>query len=193
MADYRYNFDRIDCIEGEGLSYNQLLDLTDVESSGEILTESVTLDEVKNFCKIDINESEENALIQSLITAARLMCEEYSNILFIKRPVVAVINNGNGGFFLTGPVGEIISITDMEGNTIPVENYKLSGSLWKQLIYPRLHNIVITYYAGHEVLPENLKTALLNAVYFLYDNRSQGTDNIGPIAMTLLNPVRRVW
>ena len=177
-----------------GLSYNQLLDLTDVESSGEVLDEPVTLDEAKNFCKIDINESEENALIQSLITAARLMCEEYSNIGFVKRPVIAVLNNGNGGAFLPlGPIGTIVSVEDMEGNTIPEENYKLSGSLWKQLIYPRLHNIVISYYAGHEVLPENLKTALLNAIYFLYDNRSQGTDNIGPIAMTLLNPVRRVW
>ena len=49
MADYRYNFDRRDCLIGDGLSYNQVLDLVDIEDSGET-TEPVTLEEVKNFC-----------------------------------------------------------------------------------------------------------------------------------------------
>ena len=37
-----------------------------------------------------------------------------------------------------------------------------------------------------------LKTALLNAIYYLYDNRSEGADDIGPIAKMLLKPYRRV-
>jgi len=34
--------------------------------------------------------------------------------------------------------------------------------------------------------------ALLNAIFYLYDNRAQGVDNIGPIAMMLLKPLQRV-
>jgi hypothetical protein len=53
--------------------------------------------------------------------------------------------------------------------------------------------MTVEYTAGYEVLPQQLKTALLNAVFYLYDNRAQAVDNIGPIAQMILNPLRRVW
>jgi hypothetical protein len=172
-----------------GLSYNQGYDITEVEPSGGI-TEPVDLTEAKNFCKIDVDD--DDALIESLITTGRIMCEDYTNIGFVKRTVIVELNNGNGNCYLPlGPVGEIESLKDMDGNEITDPEY--GGSTWKQIISPRYNRMVITYEAGYETLPENLRTALLNTIYYLYDNRAVGVDNIGPIAQMILNPLRRVW
>jgi hypothetical protein len=186
--DYRRNEDRI-LLPGSGLSYNQQLDISWIEPSNGF-TEPVTLEETKLFCKIDFDD--DDVLIESLITAAREMCEDYSNIGFVNREITAVINNGNGGFYLSlGPVtSELITGFDDEDNEVEL---KISGSKFKQIITPTLHRMTVEYTAGYEVLSQQLKTALLNAVFYLYDNRAQAVDNIGPIAQMILNPLRRVW
>jgi hypothetical protein len=48
------------------------------------------------------------------------------------------------------------------------------------------------YTAGYAALPEALKIGLLNAIYYMYDNRAQAAEDIGPIAKMILNPFRRV-
>ena len=185
--DYRRNEDRI-LLTGSGLSYNQQLDISWIEPSGGF-TEPVTLEEVKLFCKIDFND--DDVLIETLITAAREMCEDYSNIGFVNREITAVINNGNGGFYLSlGPVTSDVTGSDEYDNEVEV---KISGSKFKQIITPTLHRMTVEYTAGYEVLPAQLKTALLNAIFYLYDNRAQAVDNIGPIAQMILKPIRRVW
>jgi hypothetical protein len=187
--DYRRNEDRIEFNSISGLSYNQQLDISWIEPSGGF-TEPVTLEEVKLFCKIDFNDDDE--LIEMLITAAREMCEDYTNIGFVNREITAVINNGNGGFYLSlGPVtSDLVVGYDKDDNEVELT---VSGSKFKQVLQPRLHLMTVDYTAGHEVLPMKLKTALLNAIFYLYDNRATGADNIGPIAQMILNPLRRVW
>jgi hypothetical protein len=185
--DYRSNIDRMD-YAGSGLSYNQLLDVWFNEDSGAPV-EPVTLSEAKLFCRIDV--SDDDATIESLITTARQMCEDFTNIGFISRNVVAIINNGNGGSYLPyGPIWDIISVTDVKGTLITAE---IQGVVWKQVLTPRSERLTIEYNAGHETLPAKLKTAMLNAIMYLYDNRSQGTETIGPIATMLLTPIRRIW
>lgn len=186
--DYYKNADRIN-IMGSGLSYNQLLDCS-FDEGGSAPAEPVTLAEAKIFCRIDVND--DDAIISSLITAARQMCENYTNIGFIQRTVTATFNNENGGFFLPyGPVNSVVSAHD--GNANVVTDPEISGTEWKQVLSPQIDRMQVEYVAGYPVLPANLKTALLNAIMWLYDNRSQGNETIGPIATTLLNPIRRVW
>lgn len=183
--DYRNNIDHRDCQPWVGPSYNQVLDVVFDEGS-TAPTEPVTLAEAKLFCKIDIDD--DDATITALITAAREMCEAYCNVGFINRTVTAVMNNGNGYAYLPyGPVGDVATI-----NTIAPVDGEIAGVQFKQLV-TRGERMTVVYDGGYEVLPGNLKTALLNAIYFLYDNRSQGTDNIGPIAQMLLKSFRRVW
>lgn len=185
VMDYRNNIDHRDCQKSCGPSYNQVLDVVFDEGSTSP-TEPVTLTEAKLFCKIDIDD--DDATITALITAARQMCEGYCNVGFINRTVTAVMNNGNGYAYLPyGPVGDVDTI-----NTIAPVDGEITGVQFKQLV-TRGERMTIVYNGGYEILPGNLKTALLNAIYFLYDNRSQGTDNIGPIAQMLLKPLRRVW
>lgn len=185
MADYSSNCDHQDS-RNSGLSYNQVIDVIFNEDSGAP-TEPVTLAEAKNFCKIDV--SEDDTLITALITAARQMCEEFSNIGFIERELTSIFNNGNGGKFL--PYGPIDTVTEVKINDVVTTTYTLGGVKWKQLLDPVADRVEVTYTGGYATLPENLKTALLNAIFYLYDNRSEGMDNIGPVAKMLLKPISR--
>lgn len=171
------------------VNYNSVLD---IQFNEESVTEPVTLEEAKNFCKIDI--STDDTLIEALITTARQLCEAWTGVGFVVHDAVAIINNVNGGMYLPyGPTGEITKVTNDNGTELVVdETYFLSGNVFKRILRPKENNLTIEYATGYETLPNVLKTALLNAVYFLYDNRSQSTDDIGPIAKTLLNPYKRV-
>ncbi len=185
--DYRYNIDRRDCLEGDGLSYNQLLDFTDVEPSGGF-DEPVTLAEAKNFCKIDI--SEDDTLIEMLIPACRQECEALTNIGFLQREVIAEQNNGNGGCYLAfGPIGTIASVKDIDGHDL---TYKAVGSTWKQILTPIHPRLVITYKAGYSVLPEPLKLALLECIFYRYDERKLRENAYPPIYLESLKKYSRV-
>jgi hypothetical protein len=166
-----------------GLSYNQVLDVLFDDSD---ITEPVTLAEAKNFCKIDI--ADDDTLITALIIAARKMCESYTNIGFVEREVTAVVNNGNGNVYLPyGPIGDVSLIDDVA----PTDG-QIVGFKWKQLTTVG-ERITLVYTAGYAILPEDLKTGLLNAIYFLYDNRAVAVDGIGEIAKKILKPQKRVW
>jgi len=189
MADYRYNFDRRDCHEGAGLSYNQVYDITDIETSGEIATEPVTLEEVKNFCKIDV--SEDDTLLEMMITACRQECEAITNIGFVNREVVVQQNNGNGGCYLPlGPIGDISSVKDIEGNDI---EYKAVGSTWKQILWPVHERLVLVYDAGYTTLPMELKLALLECIFYRYDERKVRENAHPPIYLDQLKQHARIW
>lgn len=171
------------------VNYNSVLD---IQFNDEAIVEPVTLEEAKNFCKIDI--STDDTLIEALITTSRQLCEAWTGVGFIEHTAKAIINNCNGDMYLPyGPTGEITKVTDENGTELVADStYFLSGNDFKRILRPKWNNLEIEYTTGYEVLPNVLKTALLNAIYYLYDNRSQSTDDIGPIAKTLLNPYKRV-
>jgi len=173
----------------EGVGYNSVLDIEFTE--GEI-TEPVTLVEAKDFCKVDIGTDDN--LIISLITAARQMCEAYTGVGFVVHDAVAILNNVNGDIYIPyGPLVAINQVTDEAGNILVLDStYFVIGNQFKRLQLPRAKNITIDYTTGYSELPNILKTALLNQIYYLYDNRSIGTDDVSPIAKNLLNPYRRV-
>lgn len=171
------------------VEYNSVLD---IQFDDDEIIEPVTLTEAKNFCKIDISTDDD--LINVLITAARKMCEAYTGVGFVQHNAVAVLNNKNGNIYIPyGPTGTINSVEDEQGNTLILDsNYTLGGNDFKRLKTPYANNITIDYITGYTVLPDTLKTALLNQVYYLYDNRAIANDEISPIAKTILNLHKRV-
>jgi len=186
--DYRYNIDHRDCREG-GLSYNQVFDIADVEGSDMSVTEPVTLEEVKNFCKIDV--SDDDILIDLMITACRMECEELTNIGFVQRQVIVEQNNGNGGCQLPlGPVGEITNVKDTNGNDL---TYQAAGTKWKQILTPIHERLVIVYTAGYGTLPAELKLALLECIFYRYDERKQRENAHPPVYLDQLKQHCRVW
>jgi hypothetical protein len=180
--------DQFEACDTGKLSYNQVLDITDIEPSGGI-TEPVTLTEAKNFCKIDV--SDDDTLITMLLTSCRLECESLTNIGFVNRNVIVVQNNGNGGAFLPlGPNGDIATVQDTDGNDL---TYVPSGTTWKQIISPRSERLVITYNTGYTTLPANLKLALLECIFYRYDERKVRENAHPPIYIDLLKQVARIW
>jgi hypothetical protein len=173
----------------EGVGYNSVLD---IQFYKNIIIEPVTLIEAKDFCKVDIGTDDN--LIISLITAARQMCEAYTSVGFVSHDAVAILNNVNGDIYIPyGPLVAINQVTDEAGNILVLDStYFVIGNQFKRLQSPRAKNITIDYTTGYSELPNILKTALLNQIYYLYDNRSIGTDDVSPIAKNLLNPYRRV-
>ncbi len=171
------------------VEYNSVLD---VQFQDGVITEPVTLTEAKNFCKIDISTDDD--LINVLITAARQMCEAFTGVGFVEHNVVAVLNNSNGDIYIPyGPIIAINSVEDDAGRVLVLDlDYTLGGNDFKRLRTPHNNNITIDYTTGYTTLPEVLKTALLNQVYYLYDNRAIATDDISPIAKIILNLFKRV-
>jgi uncharacterized phiE125 gp8 family phage protein len=171
------------------VEYNSVLD---VQFQDGVITEPVTLTEAKNFCKIDISTDDD--LINLLITAARQMCEAYTGVGFVEHNAVAVLNNSNGDIYIPyGPMIAINSVENEQGTVLILDtNYTLGGNEFKRLKTPLQNNITIDYTTGYTTLPDALKTALLNQVYYLYDNRSVGVDDISPIAKIILNLYKRV-
>jgi hypothetical protein len=165
------------------VSYNQITDVT----LDDVVTEPVTLNELKLFAKIEY--STDDSILTGLITAARQMCEKYSNISFVKREVTAYFTNYNGGTYLPyGPVDAITGVYTAQGD--PIE-YIVQGTSWKQIISPQMPLKAI-YEGGYDMLPENLKTAVMAQALFLYENRGDSIEAFSPIALMLLNPVKRL-
>lgn len=171
------------------VGYNRVLDIQFNESS---VTEPVTLTEAKNFCRVDI--STDDSLITQLVTTARLMCEAYTGVGFVEHEAVAVIWNENGDMYIPyGPTGTINSVTDIDGNVLILDtDYEIRGNQFKRFSCSYDTEFTIDYTTGYSVLPDVLKTALLNQIYYLYDNRSEAASDMSPIAKMLLNPFKRV-
>lgn len=180
--------------------YNAVLDVQFNETS---VTEPVTLEEAKNFCKIDIDT--DDILLEAIITSAREMCEDFTNIGFVEHEIVATVNNPNGNILLPyGPIIEVTEVKNKDGDILEADDeYEISGNLFKSLKTPKEEGLEITYTSGYETLPERLKLALLNTIYYLYDNRAQSIEhiydknvpkigNIGPISEMILKPLSRV-
>ena len=129
------------------MKYNAVLD---VNFSAESSTEPVTLNEAKQWCKIELDIAEENTLITELIKSARMQCEGYLCISLIARTVTALLNNTLGDIELPyGPVVAFTSLTDSEGDAITSGNYTLKGTVFKYIHSPCYDNMVAIYTTGY--------------------------------------------
>lgn len=167
-------------IGGGGIAYNAVLETAFSDDGTE--TEPVTLQAVKDWCRIDV--ADDDALITELITAARLVCEHASNLSFIQRTVTATIHNGLGNFNLPyGPViGEVTSIANVDGDA--VTEYVLRD--------PYDSDMTVVYEAGYETLPRNLRSALLAQIAFMYENRGDAkvAAGVSELSKLILKQVR---
>lgn len=175
--------------------YNLLIDWSDQTNESGIV-EPLTVQEVKDYLRlegfIDNTESlatdfdDDNTLISELITSARLRLEEYTGLSFIPKTIEIEFTNGSGNFAIPfGPVNEINSLEDSEGNTITASEYELSINK-RVLKYPTWSEMVLNYEAGYVTLPKALKEAMLKEVAYRYINRGDiNVDGMSREAMVL--------
>ena len=166
----------------------------DYQFSAEATGEPVTLEEVKEWLRIDIDEDDD--LVTSLITAARVTLEHYLNQSLIKRTVTTVINNSCGNQFLPfQPFDELISISDCSGDSIAEGSYTLIGNQFKRLVDPCEDNITLVYTTGLDEISQALKTGIKQQVAFMYENRGDDTKDIytavSPMVKSILKSYRR--
>ena len=163
-------------------SYNQVLDILFDDGT---ITEPVTLAEAKNFCKID-DITDDDALITELITAAREECEGITCIGFIERGVTAIMDNNNGGGYL--PYGPIGTVTFIDG--VAPTTDQIMGEQWKQLMVTG-SRIKVEYTGGYTTLPYKLKLAMLQCIFYLYDERKRREDAFPPTYLETLKGYSR--
>jgi len=157
-------------------------------------TEPITVEEAKIFLRIDSDEEDE--LLSSLISAARLYAEKYTARSFItqtweiKTHVIA-----NKLYLPYPPVQRIDSIT-VNGEALPDNRYALLPEDILYVITPvyttKADGIAITYAAGYgntaEDVPRDIRQAILITVAGLYENRESG--GVSAEAKELLKPYR---
>ena len=175
-------------------------------------SEPVTLDEAKAWLKVD--GTDEDAIITMLIKVARQLCESYAGLSFIEQTRVVKLDRFtcSGDLILPyGPVTEVSGVTYIDGDdadqTLAPEMYLLDtqSSLAKIRVTDNwpdtnrsLNNVVVTYVAGFEEVPEVIKQAILMQVATLYENRQN--EVIGAIghminysSEMLLDTVKVYW
>lgn len=178
--DFTKNVDKLKNWPFDVALYNTVLDVQ-VSSEG---SEPVLIADAKLWCKID--DDVDDDIVTALITAARIVCEQFTNIGFIRRTIVASINNADGGFNLPyGPVVTTPTAKDVDGNDVTLV-YNMGQ------IQSPYGNMIITYTAGYATLPENLKIAIKQQILFMYDNRGEGVIGLSPLAQMILAPLRKV-
>jgi len=167
---------RLSVIGGTGIAFNAV---TNVKFSEENDSEWITLDEAKNWLRVDVTD--DDTLITMLISAARGVCENYANLSFINRNVKAKIHNGLGDITLPfGPVIGDVIYKDMDGNALVISN----------LNEPYDGDFTAEYNAGFTALPANYKIAILCQIAYMYENRGDG--KIADNAKVYLQQVRGV-
>lgn len=171
------------------MKYNDVLNVQLTDTG----TEPVTLAEAKNFCKIEADETAENSFITSLITVARKQCEGYLNQSIVAKDVIAEIRNDLGNQELPyGPVDAISEVKDVGGAVLVADDdYTLQGLEFKNIKTPCDEYLKVTYTTTGQT-NDVFKTAILNQICFLYENRGD-VQNLSPMVLMLLKPFKRVW
>lgn len=174
------------------MKINAVLDIDLVDSVGSDESEEpVTSTEGKNWLKIDV--ADDDTIVEKLIKTARQQCEHYLNISLVPKTVTAILLNQLGDIRLPyGPIVELVSIKDLDDNVIT--DYKLIGDTFKWLCTPTLDSVKVVYETGYEDLPEHFKTAILEQIAYLYENRGDEKlmEQLSPVVKTALKPYRRV-
>jgi len=171
--------------------------------------EPITLEEAKAHLRVD--SAEENALISSLITTARLFVESWTHRILITTTIEKIYDVPSGAFSLPcPPLQEVtkIEVVNDDGEKTLVDSsiydydasvnlpgrVKLkSGCSWPD--HRDFASFIITFKAGYgdvaSNVPEALRQAVLQIVGHYYENRE--SQEIPKGIYTLLAPFKVYW
>ena len=165
----------------------------DVQFSNESSDEPVSLEQAKAW--LYMTGSDQDAVLDSVITAARMQVEHLLNMGLVKRRIVATVNNSLGGITLPyQPFISMVSVVDSEGNELTADEYTLSGNVFKKLDAPHYDKLTITYNAGYTSnnKPSQAINAIIRAqIAHLYEHRGDTeAAGISPMALSLAKQIK---
>lgn len=152
------------------------------------ITEPVTLDEAKQYLRIDGND--DDILIMSLIQQAREWCEAYQNRKYVTQTLELILDTfpkcGYIEFTSCSPVQSVegIKYYDAEGQEYIFDssNYLIdTDSFISRIVlkhnccFPsiplqKVNGVRIRLVAGYNVIPEMIKYAMIIQMKLLYDD-----------------------
>lgn len=148
------------------------------------VTECITVAEAKQYCRVSNNV--EDDLFVDLIIQARQIVEKVANIKLVPCQVDVWFNNSGGNFQLPfGPVTYILGMWDQQNNQIPSTTYRLMGAQYPIVRYPMYGEIKISYMAGYDCVPTDLKVAMLDQINYDYENRGMDVNDMGICEKTM--------
>ena len=163
------------------MKYNAIIN---TQFSLEATTEPVSIAEAKEHLRLSADNFDEEAIIMRLIKTARLQCERYTALSLINRTVKVVLINGLGGIKLPyGPVKVIASVKDFD-TLLLLTDYQSANGIVKTYFEDSLE---FEYTAGFTVIPDDIKTAILMQVDWLYNNRGSDARAVEPPYKTQLS------
>jgi uncharacterized phiE125 gp8 family phage protein len=164
------------------------------------VTEPVTRAEAKQWCIID--HTNDDTLIDSLITVARVQIENKTRLSLVEWDIVLTVDIHGGFRFPWGPVRTVTTIERRDGYTdddpdwypLTDEDYRINGEDEKTINGIRCATYKVTYVAGFTddagdyPVRDNLKKAILAQVAFLYENRGDNNskEKFSEVARALL-------
>jgi len=174
--------------------------IRDVTTTVEPASEPITLAQAKNYLKVDFDD--DNDLITSLITSARIRLEKYAGVAMSARTlqVVAYVDE-----FIELPYAPLNNITKVEywdnGSWVEMSlgEYYILGTTYKK-IYMVANNRMeyrFTYTCGYSTVPQPMITALYKLIADLYDYRESSVEDSKPnsnitSAYELIKPYKRI-
>lgn len=154
-----------------------------VDPSGQVLTTS----ETKNHLKVD--SSDDDTLIDNLISVATEICQDYTRRLLLTQTVECYLDSWDDMIINRSPIQSISKIeyynsnnelTELDSSTYDVDIVSeparitlADGKSWPTL-RSRTNPIIITFVAGYGTasdIPDDLKQGMLSLIGHLYENR----------------------
>jgi uncharacterized phiE125 gp8 family phage protein len=178
----------------------------------EATTEPITLEEAKNFLRVD--HAEDDMLISALITASRQMCEEYTRRILVtttideyfdKFPKNSWNNLSNLIYLSRGPVASITSVkyVDEIGSEVALTSDQFITDVISEPARVQstagwfaaagvVNQVIVRYVVGSDVssIPRPLIQGMMLVISDLYDQRSDSVRRLPTASEYLWNPYR---
>lgn len=179
-------------------------------TSGELMAiEPVSLSEVKTHLRVTFND--DDVELYKMISRCRKRIENYCNISIVAQRIQVVARICGEWQLPYGPVTAVETVENRDKNagsgptqyTASAAEWLLDGDTFNDNDYPEHistrdrfypdNRSRITYTAGMEFVPADLKLAILSEIAYRYENRGDETTALSSAAIELANPYRKLW